>query len=381
MKLIHTSDWHIGRTLFDYSLLEDQAYFLNQLTDYALEIKADAILVAGDIYNRAVPSAQAVELLDGVLERLVLRHGIPVIMIAGNHDSPQRLSFGSRLLKGAGLTIAGSPAARLERAELPGGVDVYLLPYFIPAQVRLLLGDEGIATFNDAFAALMERNLPLLDRSRTNILMAHGFFSSLGREREDLVFSSSELSIGMADIMDITLAAGFDYAALGHLHAPQKAGEHARYSGSPLKYSLSESLQKKSITVLEIENGRIDVSTHAFEPLRDVRTIAGPFEELANPDNQAVSSREDYVYANILGDGAILFAMQKLRAVFPNILGLSFITPGQENGRPVHLGEDLSQRPVEELFGEFYRQITGEALSPGRAGLINRLLKESEVQP
>lgn len=384
MKIIHTSDWHIGRLLFEYPLLEDQRHFLEQFIRYAADIKADAILLAGDLYNRAVPSAGAVELLDWALSQLVLEHHIPVLAIAGNHDSPQRLAFGARLMRQQGLYIASSPTRRIQSVTLgagAGAVTFWLLPFFTAASVRGLFPEREILTANDAFLALMEENRPFIDSRATNILIAHGFFSSLGaRAAEDAVFSQSELPIGASDVMNLTPFGNlFDYLALGHLHAPQQAGgPYSRYCGSPLKYSLSEARQKKSVTVLTIERkGDIALSFPTFSPLHELRSISGSFAALCDSKNQNGEPLDDYVFANITDDGAILYAMDKLRQVFPNILGLSFAPP-EKNGRAALSREELVHRPVDELFCEFFLQVTGSPASPARALLAREIAAQRE---
>lgn len=384
MKLLHTSDWHLGRTLSQYSLLDDQRHFLDQFIRCAVEQHVGGILIAGDLYNRSVPGSAAVELLDEALSRLVTEHGIPVAAIAGNHDSPERLSFCSRMLRGAGLYIEGVLKKQIASVTLGDGPDAavcYLLPYFTPADARAVLEDDEISTYNDAFAALMRANIPLIDRGKTNILVAHGFFTRLsGRESTDAVFSASELSVGALDLVDLSPAAGvFDYIALGHLHAPQRAGaENARYAGSPLKYSLSERLQRKSVTLLDVvRKGEIRQSEITLPPLRDVRLIEGAFDELLAPPAD-ISRTDDYVYANIVGDEAVLYAMQKLRRVYPNILGLSFISSQPENQDAARAAE-VTGRGVEDLFCEFYQYVTGSALSVPRAQIVRALALETEA--
>lgn len=386
MKIIHTSDWHIGRPLFEYSLLEDQADYLSQLCSFAESEQVDAVIVAGDLYNRASPSGQAVELLDSILERLVLRDHIPVLAIAGNHDSPERLSFGGRLLEREGLTIAAQPELPLKRVTLRKGdeaVHVTLLPFFSPQKVRELTEDSAIATENDAFLSLIQRGLPERSPTEAEILVAHGFYLALGgRQQDDPVFSQSELSVGASDAVDLSpIASRFDYIALGHLHAPQSAGlPHARYSGSPLKYSLSEAAQHKSLTLLNIEGGKVHFTEHVLPPKRDLRILQGSFEALLDPKNQQGESLEDYVYANITGSDPVLYAIQRLRAVFPNILGLTFLgsAPQEELYSPACSAERLQERSIEELFELFYEKVCGEALSEGRREWVREILRSSQ---
>ena len=379
MKIILTADWHIGRTLFDYSLIDDQRQFLCWLGQLATAEQADALLIAGDLYNRAVPSTQAVELIDAFFSDMVLGRRIPLYVIAGNHDSAERLSFCSRLLGDAGLHLAGSVA---QRAHLPLEKDgvrltLHLLPYFTPAEVRALYPEEKIASFDDAFAAIMAHDRPLLLPSRFHLLAAHGFFLRPGLE--DAVFSGSELSVGTVDAMDLGHAEGYDYIALGHLHAPQRAGENARYAGSPLKYSLSETHQRKSVSILEIgREGEFAIREVPYRPQRDVRIIEGTFAALLDPCNQGDANLTDYVYANIVDDEAVLFALQKLRSVFPNILGLQFIAPQGEE-QPLPERPALANEPVDMLFGRFYRQITGQELSGSRQMLAAEAARRCEM--
>lgn len=370
MKIIHTADWHIGRTLFDYSLIDDQRQFLDWLAQLAAAEQADALVIAGDLYNRAVPGTQAVELLDAFFSEMVLGRRIPLYVIAGNHDSAERLSFCSRLLGDAGLHLAGSAA---QRAHLPLEKDgvrltLHLLPYFTPAEVRVLYPQEKISSFDDAFAALMAHDRPLLEPSRFHLLVAHGFFLRPGIE--DAIFSGSELSVGAVDAMNLQHAEGYGFIALGHLHAPQRAGGNARYAGSPLKYSLSETHQRKSVSILEIgREGEYCVREVPYRPQRDVRIIEGTFAALLDPLNQGDASLLDYVYANIVDEEAVLFALQKLRSVFPNILGLQFAAP-QGEGQPLPERPALANEPLGALFGRFYRQITGQELSEPRQSLV-----------
>lgn len=386
MKFIHTADWHIGRTLAQYSLIDDQRCFLDAFVRFAVQEQVDAVFIAGDIYNRAVPSTQAVQLLDETFSRIVLEHHIPVLAVSGNHDSPERLSFGSRMLRDAGLYIVGTLEEQMKTVTFGEGkerVTCHLLPYFTPAQVREVYGDDDIVTTNDAFAAILRHNRPLIETPGMHMLLAHGFFARLGdHQREDPVFSASELSVGALDIIDISEAASlFDYIALGHLHAPQRLGSDVvRYAGSPLKYSLSEARQSKSVVTVETECGKIkSVQTKSFEVLHDVRIIEGPFDELINPQNQQESSLQDYVYANIVGDDAILYAMQKLRMVFPNILGLSF-TQQMQIPDTAYSIEGVRMSTMDELFEQFYEYVSGAPMEEERREIVRQVVHEIQEE-
>ena len=384
MKFLHTADWHLGRTLSEYSLLQDQEMRLGQLIQAAREEKVDAVVIAGDLYDRSVPPAQAVSLLDETLYTLTHTLGIPVLAIAGNHDSPQRLAFGSRLYASSGLYMEGEPAREIRRVTLKdtyGPVDFYLLPYFTPEQVRPWFPEKEIHSFNDAFRALMEDNLPRLDPGRRSVLVAHGYFRLIGEQaaEKEGIFSESEIAIGGSDLMDLKAASGFDYIALGHLHAPQRAGaETARYSGSLLKYSVSEARQNKGFLLVELdEKGCCSQRMLSLEPFRDLRTVRGTLEQLLD----ANAPSEDYVMVTLTDEGAVLGAMERLRSVFPNALGLRFAARELDShpGAVSQMTQEELERqctlsPI-ELFSQFYRQVREEPLSQQRRELVENAIR------
>ena len=386
MKILHTSDWHLGRTLNEYPLLEDQSFRLAQLAGAVREQGAEAVVIAGDLYDRSVPPAQAVSCLDELLYSLTQELKVPVLAIAGNHDSPERLSFGSRLFSGAGLYVEGKAAREIRRVTLKdalGEVDFYLLPYFTPEEVRPWFPEQDIRTFDQAFQALIEENRPRIDPARRNVLIAHGFYQAVSPEKalDGSIFSESEISIGQSDLMNLTPAAElFDYIALGHLHAPQTAGAgHMRYGGSLLKYSTSEARQKKGFTLVELrEKGQVDLTFLEPVPKRDLRTIRGTLESLL-ADNQP---SEDYIMATLTDEGAILDAMPRLRERFPHILGVRFAAREQD------ISSESASRQVEqlgrltplELFERFYQQVREEPLSEQRRELVQRAIRAAQGQ-
>ena len=386
MKILHTSDWHLGRTLNEYPLLEDQSFRLAQLAGAVREQGAEAVVIAGDLYDRSVPPAQAVSCLDELLYSLTQELKVPVLAIAGNHDSPERLSFGSRLFSGAGLYVEGKAAREIRRVTLKdalGEVDFYLLPYFTPEEVRPWFPEQDIRTFDQAFQALIEENRPRIDPARRNVLIAHGFYQAVSPEKalDGSIFSESEISIGQSDLMNLTPAAElFDYIALGHLHAPQTAGAgHMRYGGSLLKYSTSEARQKKGFTLVELrEKGQVDLTFLEPVPKRDLRTIRGTLESLL-ADNQP---SEDYIMATLTDEGAILDAMPRLRERFPHILGVRFAAREQD------ISSESASRQVEqlgrltplELFERFYQQVREEPLSEQRRELVQRAIRAAQEQ-
>ena len=386
MKILHTSDWHLGRTLNEYPLLEDQSFRLAQLAGAVREQGAEAVVIAGDLYDRSVPPAQAVSCLDELLYTLTQELKVPVLAIAGNHDSPERLSFGSRLFSGAGLYVEGKAAREIRRVTLKdalGEVDFYLLPYFTPEEVRPWFPEQDIRTFDQAFQALIEENRPRIDPARRNVLIAHGFYQAVSPEKalDGSIFSESEISIGQSDLMNLTPAAElFDYIALGHLHAPQTAGAgHMRYGGSLLKYSTSEARQKKGFTLVELrEKGQVDLTFLEPVPKRDLRTIRGTLESLL-ADNQP---SEDYIMATLTDEGAILDAMPRLRERFPHILGVRFAAREQDisSGSASRQVEQLGRLTPLELFERFYQQVREEPLSEQRRELVQRAIRAAQEQ-
>lgn len=379
MKLIHTSDWHLGKNLYEYSLLDDQAHFLDWLLELMEQEQVDALVIAGDVYHRPVPAADAVALFDRFLSRATLELGVPILAVAGNHDSGARLEFAGALLRSVGYHIAGKPRKEMLRVTLTdrhGPVVFWLLPYLFPADVRTLLPDSGARTFQAAYDALLEENLPHLDRSVRNVMIAHGFFAGL----EPVILSESELSVGGMDAVGAAAFQAFDYAALGHLHAPQRVGEVARYSGSPLKYSLSEENQRKSVTLVELgaPGSTAGIREIPVPALHDVRRIAGRFDDLMNPDLHQNKGFEDYVFAEISDEG-VLYAMEKLRTLFPRILGVSL--PFREpDGEAIQIGAARQRLSMEQHFARFYRESTGEELPEEHEAVLEEIIQSLEEE-
>ncbi len=385
MRLLHLSDLHFGRSLREYSLLEDQRHWCHQLLAHLDEVRYDAVLIAGDLYDRGVPNAGAVELCDWFLSELAGTRKLPVLCIAGNHDSPQRLSFASSLYREAGLYMAAIPSKKLARVTLEdqwGPVDFFLLPYLTPGDGRTLFPQEEIRTFQDAYAALLRENREEIAACPRRVLLAHGFFS-LGADREHtgLLTSDSEVSVGGTDLVDAALFDRFHYCALGHLHRDQTAGDpRLRYCGSPLKYSVSEENQKKSVRAVELgpKGELLDSRAVSFPPLRDVRTVRGAMEELLAPTAGEFASG-DYVQITVLTKGTETGAAQKLRNVYPNYLCIHYQNP---DAAPLELEgrERVARLSLEESYLAFYRQVTGQELSaPGRT-VLETLCRKLEHQ-
>jgi len=372
MRFLHTSDWHLGRILHGRSLIEDQAHVLDRFVDLVRDARPDAVLIAGDVYDRAVPPAEAVELLDDTLSRIVLGQGVPVLVIAGNHDSPERLGFGARLLAERGLTIVGRvDAPRAVAFEDDWGrVVVHPLPYAEPALVRDAFGDD-VADHEAALAALLGRVRAAHPAGVRSVVMAHAFVAG-GAESD----SERPLSVGGSAVVDAGLFDGFDYVALGHLHRPQRVGaDHVRYAGSLLKYSTSEAGHAKSVSLVELRApGERTVEEIALAPLRDLRVLTGSLDALI-ASAATDPAREDYVFARLTDRGALLDPMARLREAWPNALGCerTVLSVAGDGAGARGRARELDTRA---LFGDFFREVTGEALDDAQTAALDEVLEE-----
>ncbi|MBI5503488.1 MAG: exonuclease SbcCD subunit D [Deltaproteobacteria bacterium] len=355
MRFLHTSDWHLGRLFFGVHLTEDQAGVLDQLVLLVREAKIDCVLLAGDVYDRALPPPDAVRLLDDIVTRLVIEAGTAVVMIAGNHDSAERLGFGARVLEAGGLHVAGTRPLALTLADASGSIDVVAVPYAEPAVVRARLGDDTLVDHEKALVAELDRMAAGLEPGRRRVVLAHAFVTGA-------VESESErpLVVGGSASVAARCFDGFDYVALGHLHRPQTVARSVvRYSGSLLKYSFAEADHAKSVTIVEVdERGVCRTEDIALSPRRDVRVLRGTLEELQR-GAATDSARDDYILAELTDRGAILDAIGKLRRCYPNCLHIDrtsfFDAPGAEQATRA----DHRRHTEAELFGSFFREVTG----------------------
>ena len=387
MKIIHTGDWHIGKIVNEFSMIEDQKFYLDRLIELLEEERPDAFIIAGDIYDRSVPPAEAVELLDNVLSKIILELNIPVLAISGNHDSPERLSFGSKLLKDKGLYIEGTFKKEIRKVTIKdefGNVNFYLLPFVDPAKVRLIYKNDEIRTYDDAMKFLVNELEKDINKDERNVLITHGYVTFNMEDKEnkgDLELSDSErpLSIGGADLIDGRNFDLFNYVALGHLHRPQKVGgNRIRYSGSLLKYSVSECEQNKSIPIITLdENGEIEVELRKLQVLRDMRVVEGPLEKLIDRDTHKGENLNDYIFANLTDEGEVIDAISKLRAVFPNVMGLKMVNSREKNvDSKTSAGNNFRDKSESELFTDFYLSIKGKEMDQERIEVLNKVLEE-----
>ena len=371
MKFAHIADLHIGKRVHDFSMLEDQRYILDQMLGIFVEQEVDGVLIAGDVYDKTVPSAEAVQLFDEFITRLA-KEKIPVYMISGNHDSAERLSFGAKLFENSDIFISQVYNGEMKRIELEdqyGPVSVYLLPFLKPATVRHALQREDINTYEEGVvAALQECEI---DRLQRNILVAHQFVT--GANRSD----SEETSVGGLDNVSAEVFEGFDYVALGHIHRPQKMGrETLRYSGTPLKYSFSEADHKKLVTIVELlEKGNVEISMVPLVPMRDMRKMRGTYMEVTAKESYTAENKMDYLQITLMDEEDVPGALQKLRTVYPNLMRLEYDNKRTRENREVQAVEAQEQKSELELFGEFY-ELYNEPMKEEQAEFVEKLIQD-----
>lgn len=372
MKFIHTSDWHIGRQFHNVSLLEDQRHVLNQLIEHIEQEAVDAVVIAGDIYDRSVPPAAAVELLDDVLNKICAELGVPVLLIPGNHDSAERLRFASRQLRQAGVHIFGELSQTNQPVTIRGtsiDINFYGIPYNDPESVRNHFG-VSVSTHDEAHRYLVEQIISNKSDDSVNILISHCFID--GWDESD---SERPLSIGGADRISYEAFTAFDYVALGHLHSPQHKGEqHIRYSGSILKYSFSEQNQRKGVTLVEMAFDGMKSATHLpLHPLRDMRVLEGELNTLLE-QGKTDPHNEDYLLVRLTDKHALLDPMGKLRQVYPNVLHIE--KPGMLDMSDQPINRDKLKRGELDMFRDFFAQVHGQALTPEQDQAIRTTIAE-----
>ncbi|GIQ67241.1 exonuclease SbcCD subunit D [Xylanibacillus composti] len=367
MKWIHTADWHLGKLVQGVHMTEDQRYVLEQLLQAIVEERPDAVIIAGDLYDRAVPPTEAVELLSETLQRIIVDLHTPVLAIAGNHDSPDRLDFAAKIMEQRGLHLAGRLRRELEPVVLhdeAGEVHFHLIPYADPAQARHVLDDDSIRTHDDMMRAIISRLEERMSRQARHVLIGHAFVTPHGEPQDNTSDSERPLAIGGAEHVRAEWFRPFHYVALGHLHQAHYVGsETIRYAGSPLKYSISEENHRKGFYVVEMDaSGGIQVDKRLFSPLRDMRRVKATMEELlTHPVN------EDYVFVTLLNEHPVLYPMEKVRTVYPNALHVERRPPAAvaADSQESELPRARREADPAALFAAFYEEVQGRP--PGEA--------------
>ncbi len=385
MRLLHLSDLHLGKKLNEFSLLEDQKYILRQIVEIAAAERPDAVLLAGDIYDKSVPATDAVQLCDDFITALADLE-ISVCVISGNHDSPERLAFGARLLRSSGVHVAscysGAPQ-KLTLRDAYGDVNIYLLPFLKPALVRHYLDKEAAARIISYHTALQAAVARLdLDTSQRNVLVAHQFITGA------LTAGSEAVNVGGLDNVGAEIFEGFDYVALGHIHNAQNInGERIRYAGAPLKYSFAEWRQQKSVTLAELgEKGSLRIRELPLRPWRDLRTLKGSYDELMQRDFYKDFSFDsdgrllDFYHVTLTDEEDVLDAALKLQSVYKNLLQLAYDNKRTRLDNEVEAAEAAELRSPAELIGEFYALQNNQELGQEQKQFVAALLERLEEE-
>lgn len=373
MKLFHLSDLHIGKRVNEFSMIEDQKYILTQILYAADQEKPDGILISGDVYDRTIPTAEAVQVFDAFLTRLS-EQKILAFIISGNHDSAERLAFGSSLMGKSGIYFSKVYDGTVEKIPMQdayGMVWIYLLPFLRPSTIRHALPEraEEVQSAADAVRIALEQTK--IDEKERNVLLAHQFVT--GAKRCD----AEELQVGDVDQIPAELFASFEYVALGHIHSPQKVGrETVRYCGAPLKYSFSEAGQEKSITVVELkEKGSVDLRTIPLKPLHDLRKIRGTYLEVTAKSFYENRDCEDYLQVTLTDEEDVPDGMAKLRTIYPNLMRLEYDNKRTRSNAEVRAAERVEEKSELELFQEFYELQNNQPMTEVQEQFVEELLR------
>lgn len=378
MKILHLSDLHIGKTILEQSIIQDQEYMLNQIVQIIKKEKIEVVLIAGDIYDRSIPSSEAVNLLDNFLITLIKQLKLKVFIISGNHDSKERLNFGSKIFENDGLYIQTNYEGEIRKVKLEdkfGKLNIYMMPFIKPADIKQYF-EEEIDGYDDAFRKIMAKEN--INQEERNIIIAHQFVTSGNSEPEKC--ESEALILGGSENVDISNFDKFDYVALGHIHGPQRIGrDTARYSGTMLKYSFSEVNHKKSVVVIDFkEKSNLEFKLIPLKPLRDMRVIKGPIEELLKKENYKDTNLEDFIRAIITDEEPIYDAIGQIRRIYPNTLRLDI-----NNSKSVlNLESDftkidnIKQKDELELFDEFFEFQNNISLTEKQKDIMRNIINE-----
>lgn len=374
MKLIHLSDLHLGKRVNEYSMLEDQEYILKCIVGIIDDEKPNGVIIAGDVYDKSVPSAEAVSLFDDFLFALAKRK-LDVFVISGNHDSPERIAFGSRIMDAGGIHLSPVYDGNIAPVRLEdefGELYVYMLPFVKPASVRRFFEEEDISTYTDAIGcAIKHMNI---DSEKRNVLVTHQFVT--GASRSD----SEEISVGGADNVDASVFDDFDYVALGHLHSPQNcSSDRIRYCGTPLKYSFSEAKDKKSVTVIEMsEKGNISCRLINLVPKHDLIELKGTYDELISRSYyENTSWQEDYAHITLTDEEDIPDAIGKLRSVYHRLMKLDYDNKRTRSSAEITGASDMERKSPFELFSEFYELQNNQPMNEDQDAYMKELIEKT----
>lgn len=372
MKFIHLSDLHLGKRVNEISMLEDQEYILTKIINIIDEEAPDGVILAGDIYDKSVPSAESVLLFDEFLVRLSKRN-IKVFVISGNHDSPERIAFGSRLMSNSGVYVSpvyDGDVVSVDMTDDYGTVSVFMLPFIKPSHVKRYYPDDDISTYSDAIqTAIKHMNV---DPENRNVLITHQFVTGASR------CDSEDITVGGSDNVDAKVFASFNYVALGHIHSPQNVGsETIRYCGTPLKYSFSEAGQKKSVTIVELkEKDDIAIHTVSLTPIRDMMEIKGNYMEVMSRDFYKDMDTKSYLHITLTDEEDIPDAIGKLRSVYPNIMKLNYDNKRTRSNLQINSTGDVERKTPVELFSEFYEKQNNQPLSAEQHAFVVEMIEK-----
>jgi len=375
MKILHTADWHIGKIVNEFSMLEEQEYYLEQLVEKAKSLEVDVLIMAGDLYDRSIPPKEAVTLANKILLRFIQELSIPVLIIAGNHDGNERLEFGSELLANSQLYIEGMPKKEVKKLTIKG-VNFYLFPYADYVKIRHLLNRNDIHNNEDALKAQVDQVMESFDPDEINVMIMHGYLINQTPESVESSDSERPLSIGTAEYVDVNIVKDFDYVALGHLHKAQKVkSEEVRYSGSPLKYSKSEVNHKKQSLIVNLTKESLDIEPIIIKPKHDMRILRGKFEELMRQES------DDYIFFELEDEHFVMDAMNRLRKKYPNAMALEYVI----RERAVENKQDPTQAMIEkksvvDLFVDFYETYKGQELNDDQKEVAIKVAEDVEKE-
>lgn len=373
---MHLADLHLGKRVNGFSMMEDQEYILNRILEIMEEEQPDGLLIAGDVYDKTIPPAEAVRRMDDFLTAVAAKH-VPVFLISGNHDSAERVAFGHQLMQGSGIWISPVYDGTIRHHTLEdrwGEVNIYLIPFLRPSVVRSFFPDVEIEDYTDALRTIIE-DLQV-DTSRRNVVLAHQFVTAAGALPETC--DSEQLSVGGLDRVDGSVFSPFDYTALGHLHGPQRVGsETIRYAGSPLKYSFSELHQKKSVTVAELRaKGETEIRQIPLQPRREMTELRGIFEEILEEARKKGEPQTDYYHMILTDETDVVDALSRLREYYPNIMLLDYNNRRTRSQKEVEQLDRVEERTPGELFAALYEQQNGQEMDSDRKEYLDGLIRE-----